>query len=247
MAAAVTALRKQPSSLSSSRAALAEKIARRDAANREEAALEAALMWDGTASQGVRAAELALEAAASAVEQAKVDAAQDVVSTALGHALAGATSIKQARQAHTEAQDMLDAATAAKAAVQDRLKALRTERSFRADFGVKDAAIAVLREECAQVITDLTAQCEQAQRTLLRAGLALNWLSGGVIERGKVPGVYGEDSILDRDVDAALHRFSSLPDAWPWMDDPSMRPDIAWANTLTRLMSDAAAPLPTVG
>jgi dGTP triphosphohydrolase len=240
--ASVTALRK-PSALSPQRTALAEKIALRDAADREESALEAALAWDGAASQGIRDAELALKDAESAVEQAKADAAANVVSTTLGHALTSATSIKQARSNQLEAQDQLDAAIAAKAAVAARLLEVRARRT--PDFVIRDAAIMVLRAEAAEMISDLAAQCQQAQRTLLGAGLALNWLAGDVIERGVVPGVHGHDAILNRDVDAALLRFRSLPESWDWMRDRSMRTDIVWADTLTSLMTDASAPLST--
>lgn len=244
--AAVTALRRQPPPLSSLRVELADRITRRNAADQEEAALEAALMWDGAATQGIRAAERELEAATEAVERAKADAAQGVVNTALGHASSPTLTIKAARAAQVDAQDALDAATAAKAAVQDRLKALRGQRTFKPDFGVRDTAIAVLQAEATDLIAKLKTQCELAQQTMVKAGLALSWLDGvGVVERGVVPGIHGGQSILDRKLADVLMRFRSVPDTWQeWLQDPALRADIAWAEALDRLIHDPDAPLP---
>jgi predicted Zn-dependent protease len=236
--AAVTALRKPPSTATPERQALADRIAVRNASDKDFAALTAALEWNGSVKQAMNSARRTIEATSEAIKEAVRRAAVD---KALGIEAPPEVSIEELRATQAAAQSALEAALVDKEAVEARLNEETERRRFTPDFGVRAAAVAVLAAESTDAVAALVDRLEAAQREIMAAGQALIWLDrAGVVERGKVPLMLRSDVVIDERTRLVLGRMNVPPAEWPY----DLAAHLPWVQALDALMADATASLP---
>lgn len=234
-----------PPGLSRERAALAEAIAAASAATVRRAGLEKATK---AADESVWAAVEAVNTAQFALSTAKREAARYLTELALGNAVEPPLSIKRARVDVADAEDSLEAARAARAA----LKAQLEEDNNRFDplpDRVAAAAVTVIRDERSDAALALAARIERLQKELIEAGSALQWLA----RHGVFPVVEGgatHGRPADRGIRDTLARLETTPTIWTVSllagSPPFAVPtgEMAWAGAFEELMRNADAPLP---
>ena len=214
------------------RAALADAIATLAELQREGAALATART---TAMESISTARRGVQAAQERLEDAKGDAVRQAVDAAMGQSAEVALTVPAARRAITDAEDALEIARAALTGIDTRIAQNQTSTSFASD-SVKASALIVLRD--APAIADAAARAEQAQRDMVQANAALQWLLGkGLTQDGK----------------AAVGRFNYLtqsglgraPEVWgPLVQETSVDGEGPWHGALTALLTNPDAPLP---
>ena len=198
---------------SQQRDALAEAIELHDEAKRQLAANESAREQT---TETIHAARRAFERATAAVDEAKVNAARHLTDTVIGTARAAPLSVKDAQVAAQDAEDALEAAVTAQAALVEHHKAATRELQYARmslDMRVTD----VMKAEVP--VEKLVADYVVLQRELVSQRRALQWLDlQGVVPRGTA--WQGE------------HDWPDLPGAAPWK------------LAAAALGTDADAPLP---
>ena len=235
---AVTALKRQTTAATPERQELADRIAVRNASDRDFEALTAALEWNGHVKQGINAARRTIEATSEAIKESIRKAAVD---KALGIEAPPEVSIEELRATQAAAQSAMEAALVDKEAVEARLAEETDRRRWRPDFGVREAAIAVIKAESADAIAALVDRVEKAHAEIAAAGQALLWLDRvGVIERGRLPMMARADLVIDERTRLALGRLRTAP--VEWVSDLSAT--LPWVQALDALTLDATAPLP---
>lgn len=238
--AAVTAWRKPSPTATPERQALADRIAVRNASDRDFAALEAATGWNGHCRQAINAARGTIENTSEAIKE---NIRRAAVNKALGIDAPPEVSIEELRATQAAAQSALDAALVDQEAVEARLKEETERRRWRPDFGVRDAALAVIKAETSDAISALVERVEKAQCELMASGRVLLWLDwAGAVPRGQVSMIVSPDIVLDERAGAAIRYMKSAPIDWPVTVDTQL----PWTEALALLENDATAPLPEV-
>jgi hypothetical protein len=203
--------------LSPERQTLADEIAALATAKAELAAIEAALWFDGSASQAVSRAEAALAAAEADLDVAKALVVSNLVAAGTGgtppepHAL----SVRAARAAVVDAQDDLESARIARAMLADRVEPARNRVTWEETMGLRSAAEAVIRAEMLPHSAAIFAEYAEVQSRAKSAASRLNFLMG-------IKAIDRPDGIQNIHGDAAQR----------------------WEDCLTSLMLDATTPLP---
>jgi hypothetical protein len=164
----------------------------------------------------INAARDRVEAAGAAVEQAKVDAAQHLTASAMGTAGAAPVSVKAARTAAQDAQDDLDAALAARAALEKQRGPAENAVSL-AEYTLNIAVRNVIRGD--STVVALVARFTALHRQFASLCAPLQYLDSA--------------NMLPEDLKA-------------WRREPTMPGDSAapWKAAVAALASDADAPLP---
>lgn len=145
------------------REALAKAIVKRNEAAARVEAIESARR---TAQQNVFVAQTALEDAQQNVETAKANAAKHLTDTALGKTTAAPLSIRAARNIVQDAEDQLDAAVAARAALSDDNPEIKSAQSSLdiAELHVSEAIRAVVASD--PVTAKMLHRARKVQREL---------------------------------------------------------------------------------
>ena len=228
--------------LSPLRRELAMEIARNRLLAERHAALVVAC---DAARESVWAGRVDVERAEGGVEAAKAAAATHLVDLANGTAGAAPVTIRAARAALVDAEDDLAAREAARVALDAQLAEAKHAPEF-ARQRLRDAALAVVREEAAEIAQRCVERVEQLQMQITKAGFELQWLfSAAVIPHDDGPGraEYAKDSR----VNMALSRLRSPVTSWNELHKHAdLRSDVAWAAAVDRLMLDATAPLAAI-
>jgi hypothetical protein len=183
------------------------------------------------------AAQDAVEASATLIEEAQANAAKFLTEQALGTAAEAPVSIKAVRVAAQDAQDELDAAIAASAALVEQEAAAKYELQYAAnevDKCIRD----VIKAETRAMVSELLRQAEGVQADLISRRVVLRHLHRAEIigepeatavktflrHNGDVlPGAFGS---------VEFHDYDKHPAAEPWREAQKM------------LATDADAPLP---
>ena len=224
--------------LSAERVALAEAIAAHVDHQTQRAATSAAI---STASDAIWDARRRVDAAPELMERAKANVAQHLVDTARGVAGAPPQTIRDARNAVTDAEDDLDAAKASRDALQAEMERLDGKAYFR-KAAVEKAARAVLHAEAEATACALAAELHRMQQAMVALGDTVEWLAGAgaftVVEQHG--GSYGRPD--DEAVRMTLNRLHSPPSSWKGLAQPEAA--VRWAAALAALQVDATAPLP---
>lgn len=221
-----------------------EALARANEDNRTRrervAAIETAL---ATARNGLWTAKATLKAATAAIQAAKANAAQHLVSVASGQSEVPPITIKAARAALIDAQDDLEVAEATIAALEaelcDATNALNGSGS-RTVFATLD----LLR--ASPEIPALLEEVARLQIELANKGQALLWAADKKLIAGVVGGMMpnGEWRPPSK-ARAVLDMLLSPPLMWKGLIDPG-HGAAEWEAVLTALQSDASAPLPVI-
>jgi len=184
-----------------------------------------------------------LEAAQAAFEQAKLDTGLYLLAVASGNAGAPPPTIREAREAITDAQDQLDAAAGIYEAATAEHEAVAAAASNH--FVVerlRDLAMNVIRAEGRAAADAVAAQVRQAYDDLLLHGSTLEWLAGArmfavVTDVGSLHG-RPADETLRRALQAVTNvRAGNAYTRYPDGSAP-------WGAALAALLTDADAPLP---
>lgn len=227
-----------PAPTAPERAALAEAIAHRAECERVVAALEAAQNpgWDRC-----EEAQRALQAAGAALALAKADAANFAADEAVGRAPAHKPDVRAARAAMLDAEDALDLARSARAALTVRLDEARTEAA-EAVGAARRAALEVLRGSPA--IGAVVARLDAAQRDMMDAGAALGWLlHRKLVDTAPTPGESRYAAPTPALATLVHSRFTSPVETWRALaaEVPGAGP---WDAALAALERDANSELP---
>ena len=232
-------LRKAPApTLSPERTALAAAIEKHAAYLAE---CDAASRAEGLAEDVVYRARRAVDAARPAVEQAQAEAGRYLVAKAQGTAGEAPRTIRQARDALTDAEDTLEAAIAARDAVKAEVARLTTSWT---DTAVTRAAKAVLQAERHAAARAVAAEVIRLQHDLVRVGQVLAFL----VEAQAFPVIDAVGSNhgkpADEDVRDALWRCQHSPPL-TWHELMQQSDGAAeWRAAVAALKTDATAPLP---
>lgn len=184
-----------------------------------------------------------LEAAKAAFEQAKLDTGMYLLAVASGNAGAPPQTIREAREAITDAQDQLDAATGInEAATAEHEAVAATAANTSVAERLRELAMSVMRAESRAAADAVAVQVRQAYDGLLLHGSTLEWLAGaGMFDVVTVPGsLYGRpaDEMLRRALMAVTNvRMANTYIKYPDGSAP-------WSAALAALLTDADAPLP---
>lgn len=232
-------LPRKPPTPSPERAALAEAIATHKA---HVADREAVAGMTNAATNGIALARRDVSLAEDGVLEAQAAASRYLISLAKGQAGEAPRTVRQARDALTDALDNLAAAEAAQAAAQSELQSLSVSMS---DTYLKRAAVAVLQADGAAAAKAVVAEVARLQHELVRHGQLLQFLvtTGAFPVSDQIGSHYGQPA--DEDVRVAHDRLSSPPSTWRAIAE---RTDAAapWRAALEALEADAMAPLPSV-
>ena len=194
------------------RARLAEAIERHAELTRRLAAIDTA---QSTAWTAYKAATAAVAAATAAIEKAKVEAGQHLTAIALGESVAAPKSVQQSRVEAQAAQDQLDAAQSARAALAEQRRET-ADLLATAKLSRDDAARKVVETDPATLALVATFKNKLRDLTDMRRALEF-------IEAKLPPDLRGWRS------------------AEPW---PELAGDAPWREALAALLQDADAPLP---
>jgi hypothetical protein len=217
------------------RAALAEAIAARDAANVRLSGLHGVA---DRATRNVRAAQEALDVAQGGVDAARAADGRAATDALLAGAATPPASLPAARAAVVACEDALAAATTARDALQAETAELEGHAFYR-DAKVHTAAIAVMRDEMAATTRALIVEigANDARRADLGKALAL-LVRHGII---KAQGPDAMPGVLELQC-----RFDSMR-TFPFFDRPgASRTAAAWEAAIAALEADAAAPVPVL-
>ncbi|MGI4801023.1 MAG: hypothetical protein ACRYG8_44755 [Janthinobacterium lividum] len=230
--------------LSAERVALAEAIAAHVDLQARRAATSVAI---GTASEAIWNARSRVDAAPELMERAKANYAQHLADAARGVPGMPPQTLREARNAATDAQDDLDVAKATRDALQAEMERL-DGLAYRFKENVEKAALAVVGTEAASLAQTMAAELMRLQQEMHAAGQALLWLTGTakvlpVIEQHG--GNYGR--VADDATRQAIRRLHNPPAGWD-TSLPRMWSDAAesWRAAFAALQVDATAPLPLV-
>jgi hypothetical protein len=186
----------------------------------------------------------ALEAADKAVESAQSDGVQFLVDSAAGVATDPPRSIKAAKVAAADAADELQIRIAARDQLIRQLEDIERYPVDRS--ALRKAAMAVLQAEAGDAAMRVVERVEIAQRELVTAGSALQWLvNAGMfpMETGEGRGNYLEDGRIRQ----ASNRLLSPSTSWNELARlTELRGNVIWAECLSQLMEDATASVPVV-
>lgn len=209
------------------RLALAEAVAAHRAAQADHAATVAAA---AAAEQAVYDARGRVDAAEEAAAQAPQDAADHQAAVARGTAGPAPATARERRGALLDAEDALTAARSARDLLRQRVTR-DAERVALAERRSREAALAVMKFECAPAAAELLDALARAQEATARLGaIAESLVMAGVIE-------------ATGPVKLAVGRHASPPSAWGWQGGlPGTGPDAEWRAALAVLMTDANAP-----
>ncbi len=229
--------------LSAERVALADAIAAQVDLAARRAATSAAI---GPASEAIWAAHSRVDAAPKLIERAKANCAQHLADVARGVGGTPPQTIREARNALTDAQDDLDVARATRDALEAELKRLDS-RDYFVKNAVEEAARAVISAEAADTAKAMAAELTRLQHQVYTTGLALEWLTTSgralpAIERhGGMFGRVADDTI--RNTIQCLHE---PPVAWDRRVHGMSDGAAPWVAAFAALQVDATAPLPLV-
>lgn len=232
-------LSRRPPALSPEREALAGAIATHRA---HVATRDAVTAMSSAATSGIPLARRAVSLAEDGVLEAQAAAGQYLISQAKGEALEAPRTVRQARDALTDALDNLAAAEAAQAAAQSELQGMSVSMS---DTYVSRAAVAVLQADGAAAAKAVVAEVARLQNELVRHGQLLQFLikTGAFPASDQIGMYYGQPA--DEDVRLVHERLNSPPSTWRAIAE---RTDAAapWRAALEALEADATTPLPSV-
>ena len=244
----VTALRAKPARAgdtlppSPERAALAAAIAVHVDLQARRAATSAAMQ---TADSAIWDARRRLDAAPELVERAKANAAQHLADVARGVPGMPPQSIREARNAVTDAENDLDAAKAARDALRAQMEEL-DGHAYLVKGAVERAALAVIGAEAADAARAMAADLVRLQREMLATGQAVEWLirTAKALPIGEKPGgMFGR--AVDDATRYAISRLHTNPDSWDTSRPRTMGDGAApWVAAFAALQVDATAPLP---
>jgi hypothetical protein len=223
----------EPPAISPLRVALADRIEQSRAVTARSAAVSTAFE---TAEMTVRAARRKLEEAEAGVAQSKIDAASFLTSVALGEARTRPPTINQARVIVQDATDDLESAIAAR----DGLRAQMTQGEGGPELNqvlLRDAALAVIRNEAAASAASVVAEVAGLQAALAEKAEELKWLAeADLFPKGAFGGVTGAAAPV-------LTRLNSPPSSWAGLSAEQHAGRARWQGALERLMTDAGAEL----
>ena len=229
--------------LSPERVALSDAIAAHVDLQARRAAASTAIQ---TADEAIWDARRRLDAAPELVERAKANVAQHLADVARGVGGIPPQTIREARNAVTDAEDDLDAAKAARDALRAQMEEL-DGRAYHVKGAVERAARAVMGSEAAETARAMAADLVRLQHAVYATGHALEWLVGTAkaLPVGETPGgMFGR--AVDDTVRHALVHMHEAPNRWN-LFTPSMADGSApWQAALAALQVDATAPLPPV-
>lgn len=189
-----------------------------------------------------------LRAAEKALADTKQADAGTALSAALGEAGHPASGAAKARAAVQMANDALEMAEAALAALPARVDAADAEQA-RLEKRVEAAATAVLREHPA--IAAMPARVAAMQREMVVLMTTLHWLRGaGVIATATYECFGPNISDQDRLLNTVIGNLSTQPRNWSLGEDNSQNVarlgSARWEQALDDLKADPAASLPDV-
>jgi hypothetical protein len=216
----------------SERAALAAAIERHDAAQRQLAANKSA--QEQTIDTRIEARR-AVEKSAAMIEEAKVNAATFLANTIMGTAGEAPLTVKAARAAAQDAEDALEAALSAGAALAEQEKSAEREMRRAAD-NIDERIRDVVRVETGPAVPSLLKDAEMAQSDLIHKRVVLRHL----LHNGSV------DEAEKQAVKSFLHN-TTLPGTYgcveytDWERHPVLAP---WSRAREALRQDADAALP---
>lgn len=235
MAILATRLKQPPDA---ARAELRRLVGEHSAFQARRAVLAAA---ESAAADTLTVARGEVDAAETALETARTQAARHIVDVSAGQGGTPPASLKDARLALQDAVDKRDAAAAACEQIRSELASMKTAVDLW-PTRLREAAVDVLRQ--APVIVTLIADLGRAQREMLDRALQLRFLiRAGAVDVAPIPSVerFGQptappartaDQLLDIPPLGWLDLGRAVPGAGPWMD------------ALNALMHDPDAPLP---
>lgn len=228
--------------LSPERSALADAIAAQVDHQAQRAATSTAI---STASAALREAWRRLDAAPELVARAKANVAQHLVDVARGVPGMPPQTIREARNAVTDAEDDLNVAKASREALEAELERL-DGRTYLFKAAVEKAARAVLHAEAEATACALAAELAAMQRAMVALGETVEWLAGAgaftVSERSG--GSYGRPD--DEAIRMALYRLHSPMHSWNGLALAQPSAAAGWIAAFAALQVDATAPLPVV-
>ena len=227
------------------RAALADAIAAHVDLQAQRAATSVATQ---TASETIWDARRRVDAAPELVERAKANVAQHLADVARGTAGMPPQTIREARNAVTDAQDDLDVAEASRDALRAEMERLDGQAYFIKD-AVEKAALAVIAAEMADATRTLAADLVRLQGEMYATGQVLVWLTrtAKALPVGETPGgTFGR--VADDTIRHAINRLQTPPAQWDGHMPATAMGDAAepWRAALAALQADATAPLPVV-
>jgi 3-dehydroquinate synthetase len=211
---------------------LAEAIERHVEAQRQLAANESA---QAATQEAIYAARHAVEQTAAAIEEAKKNAATHLTAVAMGTAGAAPLSLKQTRLAAQDAEDALEAAKSANAALEEQHKAAERELQY-ASLDLDKCVRDVIRLETGAAVSELLKQAETAQADLINRRVVLRHL----LHADQV-------AEADKQAVASFLRNNALPGTFgdveytDWGRHPACEP---WRHSALALRKDADAALP---
>ena len=237
------AMRRDAASRSAAREALAMAIAERDAYEAEHRAIEAAASTARTASF---TATSALAAARRAVDEARITETERLVASATGAAPPTGLTLREARAAVVDAEDLVTATGDARDLLAARLRESESRRRWPSDK-VKAAAVAVLGES--PVAGRIAAELHALQREMLDRALVLRWLiDKGIIDAAPPAPTTSEGATAAPPARLIDARFDQAPLVWRQFDAGSFDgiefASGRWIDALERLQNDADAEIP---
>lgn len=208
------------------RQALAQAITRHQATQADHAATAAAL---GVAEEAVLELRSRLDAAEEALRQAPQAAADHLMSVARGSAgPVVPMTARECRERQADLEDELLASRSSRDLLRQRVPQ-DAERVKLAEMTCREAALGVMRAECAPAGAELVAELERVQQEAARLGRVAEWLAGArVIEMAGA-------------ARATVARHQTPPSGWfrtPGAPDPAR----AWQDALSGLERDPEAP-----
>jgi chromosome segregation ATPase len=179
------------------REALAEAIARRDAATKQLARVQAAL---DRASDAVYDSKDGVDKAIAALDEAKADEGRHLTAVALGEADAALSPVKTAAAVVEQANEQLATARAMRTALEAEIKTAENDLMWTKNK-IDDAVSAAVKTDPA--VRQLVADFEAASKTYAELRQAMN-----VVRRERMPDTPGSwDSVRN---------WSELPAATAW-------------------------------
>jgi len=214
------------------RIALAEAIERHTAAVR---ILDANKAAQELTTQTRRQAQDAVERSVAMIEEAKTNAATHLTAQAMGTAGEAPLSVKAARDNAVAAQDALEAALSAGAALVEQAKVAERELQYAA-ADLDKAVREVVRAETGAAVSELLKQAEALQSGLVNRRVVLrHLLHNEIIDEAAAPAV--KSFLKNRDMPGTFGNVEYQD----WNHHPATD---AWKRSREALRQNADAELP---
>jgi hypothetical protein len=182
-----------------------------------------------------RQAQEAVERSVAMIEEAKTNAATHLTAQAMGTAGEAPLSVKAARDNAVAAQDALEAALSAGAALVEQAKVAERELQYAA-ADLDKAVREVVRAETGAAVSELLKQAEALQSGLVNRRVVLrHLLHNEIIDEAAAPAV--KSFLKNRDMPGTFGNVEYQD----WNHHPATD---AWKNAHAALRQDADAALP---